>query len=104
MIDSDSRRIGPRELGHAVRCFLEAGGRVMIDPDGKLRHQLQLSYPFDDWLRPARARAGREAAMLFRKLDTCEQGTRALKRIVTILGHPTTNGWRLLEAKRRPLS
>ena len=100
MIDSKNVRVGPRQLGYAVRCFLEAGGRLMIDPEGKLCHQLSLSYPFDDWLRPSRANAGREAAWLFEQLGARE--TRRLKRLVTILGFPTTNGWRILEAKRHP--
>lgn len=92
----DERPVDPRETTAALRGFLQAGGRILIHPAGRLEeggcHEaFSLTNPDADTIAEA---ARRYFAMRFRF-----RADRQIRRAVRMLGQSVA-GWQVLEARR----
>lgn len=93
---SDQRPADPRGTTKAVRDFLRTGGRILIDPQGKLTEGGGVPRAYldgDDAERAEVIRASRAYFGIRRRMRADLQIIRAVR----MLGTPTENGWIVLE-------
>lgn len=95
---SDQRPNDPRGTTHAVRGFLRTGGRILIDPQGKLTEGGGVPRQWLDGDDAARAEVIRASRAYFGARRRW-RADRQIMRAARMLGTPTDNGWIVLEGK-----
>jgi len=96
---SDNRLNNPRETTSAIRGYLLASGRILIDPQGKLTESGGVPRQFLGGIEEEAAqcvRATREYHRVRRRWRSEAQ----IKRAVRLLGKPAPNGGTVLQAKK----
>lgn len=96
---ADNRPSEPRAVTGAVRNYLRAGGRILIEPDGTLSEGGGLPLAFTHGSDEAAAeciRATRAYYAVRRRWRSEQQ----IKRAVQMLGSRTSHGWQVLEARQ----
>lgn len=91
----DRRLRDPGATTQAVRTFLAAGGRLLIDPEGHLEEAGDF---------PMRGEVGRQSQSALTNYFAVRRRFRSdpqIKRAVRMLGTRTDNGWIVLERKER---
>ncbi|MCP3730649.1 hypothetical protein M9978_09435 [Sphingomonas sp. MG17] len=91
---SDNRAADPRETTAATRAFIQAGFRLMIDPQGRL----EIGGMTRRWAKASPNVAGEleEAGRRFMRVAGRWRNHRHIHRIVKTLGNRTSNGWLVL--------
>ena len=92
----DERPVDPRATTIAIRSFLLSGGRLLIDPAGRLREEGDVAA----WLcgpieRSSAIGAGYRA---YFEMRNRHNAARHIRRAVRLVGRWSDNGWRVLEA------
>ena len=91
---TDNRPADPRETTQALRRLLDAGGVLLVDPEGALtlRNSIPRDIAFDDNRMNELLQASRNYLSVSRRWRShCH-----IKRAVRMLGHRTSNGWMVL--------
>jgi len=95
---TDYRPANPAQTTRAVRNFLKAGMRIMIDPNGQLVEGGNVFRRHEDVSDEKYAQRQQWVRVYFdtrRRWRTNDH----LKRAVTMLGTPTSNGWIVLRGE-----
>jgi len=95
---ADNRPADPRSTTSAVRDFIRSGGRILIEPDGKLGEGGGLPSAFAHGTDEEAAECLRAAKAYF-AVRRRWRSDRHIKRAVRMLGSITPNGWQVLEAR-----
>jgi hypothetical protein len=96
---TDNRPANPTQTTAAVRAYLQAQGRIMIDPRGRLLEGAEVPLR---WLNGTDADAA-ECERATRVYNLARRRWRSepqIRRAVRMLGRPEGNGWIVLEAQR----
>jgi len=100
-ISWDERPVDPRATTLAIRSFLSHGGRLLIDPEGRLREDANVAAWLGAPVEPtATIGAARRAYFDMRNRHNAAQH---IRRAVRLLGYRTDNGWLVLEQAGRTL-
>lgn len=95
---ADNRPADMRATTRAVRDFIRARGRILIDPNGKLTEGGGLPRPFTNGSE-AEAEECARASRCYFAVRRRWRSERHIKRAVRMLGTKTSNGWLVLEAR-----
>jgi hypothetical protein len=96
---ADNRPAVPGLTTRAVRDFLQVGGRILIEPDGKLTEGGGLPRSITHGSAEEAAECVR-ASKAYYAVRRRWRSDRHIERAVRMLGHKTDNGWWVLEAAR----
>ncbi|MCP3732048.1 hypothetical protein M9978_16610 [Sphingomonas sp. MG17] len=94
---SDRRPRNPRETTAALRSFIQTGGRLLLTPAGRVFIGGGVPRALIDGT-DEEVEACRVATMTFIDVRKRYRADPQLKRALRMLGTPTNNGWRVLEA------
>ena len=95
---SDNRPTDPAATTRAVRDFLRCGGRILIDPQGRLGTGGRIPEAYLTGTEQEAAECLRASRAYF---EACRRWHSApqIKRAVRMLGASTNNGWHVLKGK-----
>lgn len=94
----DERPTRPAETTAAIRGFLRTGGRILINPEGRLEEGAGIPRRWIDGTDAERAEIER-ASQTYHSVRRRWRADRQIKRAVRMLGSSTSNGWTVLEAQ-----
>lgn len=95
---ADNRAPNPRLTTVAIRDFLQADGRILIDPAGRLTEGGGVPRTFSHGT-PDEAAESVRASRAYFAMRRRWRSDRQIKRAVRIFGKRTPNGWLVLEAR-----
>lgn len=93
---ADNRPAESRAITHAVRDFLQVGGRILIDPKGELDEGGGLPRAFTNG-SDAQAAECIRASKAYLAVRRRWRSEIQIRRAVQMLGRRTANGWTVLE-------
>ncbi len=82
-----------------ARAFVETGGRIMINPTGKLETAADLLRIFGSESNPQEARRGFVIGRRFYRRLRDPRFARSVAALVAIEGERTANGWLVLDGR-----
>lgn len=95
---ADNRPANPRATTLAIRGYLRTGGRILINPDGRLLEGWGIPHCYVDGTDEERADCV-TAVRGYNEVRRRPRSERQIKRAVRMLGNRTENGWLVLERK-----
>ena len=82
-----------------TRAFLATGGRLMVNPKGKLEAAADIARIFGPDSEPKDARRSFIIGRRFYRLLRNPRFARSIKCLVLMEGQQTANGWQVLEVR-----